>query len=174
MAQLTTNRVRKENGEAAKTSLLMDQVVKGGGVIKALLDSSIKREVLCLWSPLKSALEQLLEVVINALQAAFWVAGGGRSFFAPNQPPSSLPAHFTWLFPYNVCSTSLHFYYSTFLQTTMLDLHSKSWKPLDREQKRSFFWDPSKGSLHCIVGWGAQTLLKLKCVSRQKSTIEIT
>ena len=175
MALLTTNRVRKENGEAAKTSLLMDQVVKGGGVTKALLDSSIKREVLFLWSPLKSALEKYYVgscdpcIASSLLSCCWW-----KKLFAPNQPPSSLPAHFTWLFPDNVRSTSLRFDYSTFLQTTMLDLHSTSCKPLDREQKRSFFWDPSKGSLHCIVGWGAQTLLKLKCVSRQKSTIEIT
>ena len=115
MAQLTTNRVRKENGEAAKTSLLMDQVVKGGGVIKALLDSSIKREVLCLWSPLKSALEQLLEVVINALQAAFWVAAGGRSFLPPTNllppfPPTSRDYSHTMCAPLLYISTILHFY----------------------------------------------------------------
>ena len=139
------------------------------------MDSSIKREVLFLWSPLKSALEKYYvgswdQCIASSLLSCCW----WKKLFAPNQPPSSLPAHFTWLFPDNVRSTSLRFDYSTFLQTTMLDLHSTSCKPLDREQKRSFFWDPSKGSLHCIVGWGAQTLLKLKCVSWQKSTIDIT
>ena len=116
----------------------------------------------------------MLEVVINALQAAFWVAAGGRSFLPPTNllppfRPTSRDYSQTMCAPHLYVSTILHFYKR---QCWIYILHPVSlWTG---NKNGVFFWDPSKGSLHCIVGWGAQTLLKLKCVSWQKSTIDIT
>ena len=57
----------------------------------------------------------MLEVVMNALQAAFWVAAGGRSFLPPTTllplfRPTSRDYSHTMCAPHLYFSTILHFY----------------------------------------------------------------